>query len=64
MTEVKDEELQLKEDKQMYLLETKRLKTKTSELNEEVQELKQYKEVVDQLEAQGLPNPDDWNLAK
>ena len=47
MTEVKDEELQLKEDKQMYLLETKRLKTKTSELNEEVQELKQYKEVVD-----------------
>ena len=53
MSKVKDEEDQLKEDKQRYLQETKRLKIEKAGLENEVVKLQQYKDLVQQLEAGG-----------
>jgi len=53
LEEVKDEELDLKEDKQKFLQETKRLKQDKHDLEDRVVELKKYEDLVLQLQEGG-----------
>jgi hypothetical protein len=54
MEEVKSEEAKLKENRQTYLRETKRLKLDYTQLSEKVKELKKCEVILGNLHQEGI----------
>jgi hypothetical protein len=59
LEEVKEEESRMKENKQQYFHETKRLRREKELLADRVNELKKYEDIVHQLEEGGVIKLDE-----